>query len=676
MGYKNWQLHIDDQIATLVFDLENSGANTLSTPAMKELDAALDEILKKDTLPRALIISSAKKAGFCMGADINEFRESTDLALLKQHVEFGQTVMQKIADLPFPSIALIHGFCLGGGLELALACRYRIGQYDEVEAQLGLPEVRLGLCPAWGGTARLPQVIHPLQALNMMLTGRTVKSKAAKRLGLLDVIVPKRQMVHAARYIALNPLPKRKFQVMQKLCHIALIRRLAAVFVTRQVKKQATPEHYPAPFMMIDAWKSYGGLGKEAYTLEVDQFMALLNTETAKNLIRIFFLQEQLKALGKKVSDRIQHVHVIGAGTMGGDIAAWCAFKGLTVSLQDRTAEALQNAMRRANELMQTQFKKDKRSIEAVMDRLIPDVNGEGVVHADLIIEAIFENLALKQEVLVSVAQRKKPEAIIATNTSSISLDDLKTALPDPNQLVGIHFFNPVPKMQLVEVVHTENVDKNMSERALGFVHQIGKLPLIVKNCPGFLVNRVIAAYLLEAAHLLDEGVSVTQLDHAALDFGMVMGPIAMMDLVGLDICVEVVKNIDGVIPKILSDKVAAGHLGKKTGEGFYTYKNGKLQAPVDTTGSNSMGRDAICDRLMCALINECVACLAEGIVASPEELDAGIIFGMGFAPFRGGPMAYAKSLGYEQIIEKLKGYEKTIGPRFKPAAGWTALIP
>ncbi len=661
---KNWIMTIDEEkIAWLYFDNENNKVNILRTAVVKELDEILDTFKNKP--PRALIILSKKEAGFCVGADIHEFSPDSDLSLIREYVAYGQGVMQKLADLPFPTLALVHGLCLGGGLELSLACHYRIAQLDS--AQMGLPEVRLGVQPAWGGSVRLPQLIHPLKAMNMLLTGHTVNARIAKKIGLVNDAVPQRQMLNAARLLALQGIRKHKFNLrVQSLFQPALIRRLAAIFMRKQVQKQAQPQHYPAPFTIIDHWQQFGAQGALAYAAEIDGFIKLLETNSTKNLVRIFFLQEQLKNSGKQVNWRAQHIHVIGAGTMGGDIAAWCAKKGLTVTLQDRTAQDLCRAMKRAHELCPDKY---------MLDKLIPDIAGDGIAHADIVLEAVFENLAVKQALLSDIADKIKPGAIVATNTSSISLAEIKQGFKHADQLVGIHFFNPVAKMQLVEVVHTDEVNPIISEQALAFVHQIGKLPLKVKDSPGFLVNRVIAPYLLETVHLIEEGVPMQHIDKAAKDFGMVMGPVMMINLVGLDICMAAVKNLGQQTPKVLADKIAAGHLGKKSGEGFYLYKHGKAQALKTSMNLSSEQAQEIQDRLILTLINECVACLGEGIVSSSDEVDAGIIFGMGFAPFLGGPLQYAKQLGFENIYDKLKGYEKSIGPRFAPKVGWDRYI-
>jgi 3-hydroxyacyl-CoA dehydrogenase/enoyl-CoA hydratase/3-hydroxybutyryl-CoA epimerase len=641
----NWQLNIDtDNIAWLHFDNEHNKVNILHSAAVKELDQILDELKTKH--PKALVILSNKESSFCMGADIHEFADSTDMEQIKSHVIFGQTVMQKLADLPFPTIALIQGFCLGGGLELALACRYRIA---EDNALFALPEVRLGIQPAWGGSVRLPQLIHPLKALNMMLTGGMVKAYNAKKMGLVDVVIPKRQRLNAAKYIALNGF-KRPIHFGHMLADIAFVRKIVAFFVRQQVLKKANPSHYPAPFQIIDNWQKFGAKGKAAYVAESEGFMHLLAGSTAKNLVRLFLLQEQLKSSGKNAETKIKHVHVIGAGTMGGDIALWCMQKGLKVSLQDKNAQALSRVMAQAT------------------DNLIPDVNGDGIAHADLIIEAVFEDLAVKQAVFNEIKNKMKPNAIVASNTSSISLAEF------PYPIVGIHFFNPVAKMQLVEVVHTENLPEDMSERALAFVHQIGKLPIKVKDCPGFLVNRSVAPYLLESVRLVEEGMPIEQLDKIATDFGMVMGPGIMVDLIGLDICLAAVTNLGAAPPKILLDKIARGDLGKKTGEGFYIYKNGK-PLKIQTGPDLPISSEIVMERILLRMINECVACLGEGIVATTDEIDAGLIFGIGFAPFLGGPMQYAKDQGYEKIYEKLKSYEAKCGPRFAPKPGWDLLV-
>lgn len=660
--YKNWHLNIDqEKIAWLTFDNEHNKVNILRTPVMQELNEIIEQL--KNEPPKALVILSAKESGFCMGADIHEFEKSMDLEVVRKYLVFGQGVIQKIADLPFNTIALIHGFCLGGGLELSLACRYRIARSEG--AQLGLPEVRLGVQPGWGGSVRLPQLIHPLKAMNMMLSGRMVSAQSAKKMGLVDVIVPERQMREAARVIALQGLKKRRPMIAHVLVRCAWIRRSLAFFIRKQVQKQANPQHYPAPFMIINNWVEWGAKGEGAYRAEVDGFMQLLSGNSAKNLVRIFLLQEKLKAIGKQSNWRAKHIHVIGAGTMGADIAIWCMQKGLTVTLQDRTAQDLSRAMARANELCQDKY---------ILDKLIPDVAGDGVAHADIILEAIFENLAAKQALLKDISDKMKPDAIVASNTSSISLAELKKDFAHADRLVGIHFFNPVAKMQLVEVVHTQGLQKEVSDRALAFVQQIGKLPLKVADCPGFLVNRVIAPYLLETSHLLEEGVPAQHLDKVALDFGMMMGPVAMIDLIGLDICLAAVKNLGGVAPKVLADKVAQGHLGKKSGQGFYRYKKGKPQISK-TAETSPVADEQIISRLVLSMLNECVSCLEEKIVDSSDEIDAGMIFGMGYAPFRGGPMHDAQTVGYKEMYEKLKTYKSMVGPRFAPKPGWEALL-
>lgn len=670
-AYKNWRLNVDENnIAWVYFDAENKAHNTLDSQAMRELGSVLDAIdaIKQ---PKGMVILSAKEKSFCMGADINEFYDAADPELIKQHLEMGQGILKRITRLPFPTVAVINGFCLGGGLELTLACRYRIGQSDD-KTLMGLPEVRLGLLPAWGGTVRLTALVSPLVALPMMLSGKMADARSAKRSGLLDIIVPKRQLINAARYTILHPPKKRKKSIFINLFQLTLLRKMAAHFMRKSIAKHAKPEHYPAPYKILNNWQQNLS-GDKPYQLEVKSFLELLQTHTARNLTRIFFLQEHLKSQGKQVKSRVAHVHVIGAGTMGGDIAIWCMLKGLKVTLQDRTPDLLKNAIKRAADSAKTQLK-DPTLIAQALDRFIPDASGEGISHADVIIEAVFEDLAVKKALFKEVGEKAKETAIIASNTSSISLDDLKTALPNPDRLVGIHFFNPVAKMQLVEVVHTDTVLKNVLDEALAFVHQIGKLPLAVKNCPGFLVNRVVGSYLVEGARLVEEGVPIQLIDKAATDFGMVMGPIMTADLVGLDVCFAVAQNLSHEKPAILQEKIAKGQLGKKTGKGFYRYKNGKMQRE-NNAAQSPLSQQEILDRLLLLMLNESVACNAEKIAASSDDIDIGIILGMGFAPFLGGPMTYARHAGYEKLVEKLKHYEKTLGKRFKPSPGWETLM-
>ena len=429
------------------------------------------------------------------------------------------------------------------------------------------------------------------------------------------------------------------------------VRKLIAAQAEKQVAKRARREHYPAPYAILELFVKYDGNALAAPFSDPASLPSLLKAPAAANLIRVFRLQERLKSLGKEGDFHALHVHVVGGGTMGGDIAAWCALRGLTVTLQDQNAERLVPAMGRAGKLF-AQRLKDPRRIRDATDRLIPDVAGAGVARADVIIEAIFENLEAKRSVFASLEAKAKPGAILATNTSSIPLEDIATAMHDPSRLIGIHFFNPVPKMMLVEVVVGRNTRADLAARAAAFVRQIDKLPLPVASAPGFLVNRVLGPYLMTAMRCVDEGIAPETVDEAALAFGMPMGPIELADTVGLDICLAVGKMLSpGVEPPArLKTLVDAGQLGKKTRRGFYDWSSGK--AAKQAAGTVPAG---LSERLIGPFVAEARAALAEGIVADADLVDAGAIFGTGFAPFRGGPLHYADSAGEgEQVPPRL----------------------
>jgi len=624
-----------DGLATLTFDRADAGTNTLSAAALTALNGALD-ILDREP-PKGLVVRSGKANGFIAGADVDEFGEISSeegaLALVKR----GWDTFERLANVRYPTLALIRGFCLGGGLELALACRYRVA-VDEPATRLGLPEVMLGIVPGWGGIKRLPRLIGGPAALDLLLTGKSVDARKAKALGLVDEAVPARIMENTVRGV-LRALPApRTLKLPLSLTLNPIARRAIAAQAAKQVAKRARREHYPAPYAILELFAKYDGNALAVPPSSPASVASLIRTPTAENLIRVFRLQERLKGFGKEGGAKAAHVHVVGAGTMGGDIAAWCALRGLTVTLQDQNAERLGPAMQRAGKLFSQRLKDPRRRRDA-FDRLIPDVAGDGVARADVIIEAIFENVEAKRALFAAIEKRATPTALLATNTSSIPLEAIATALADPSRLIGLHFFNPVAKMMLVEIVVGAGTNRDLVAPAAAFVRQIDKLPLPVKSAPGFLVNRVLAPYLMAAMKAVDEGIAPETVDEAALAFGMPMGPIELADTVGLDICVAVGKLLGarGEPPRRLLELVDAGHLGKKTGRGFYAWPSGKVakQAP----GKVPAG---LADRLVQPFVAEARAALAEGIVEDADLVDAGAIFGTGFAPFRGGPLHYA----------------------------------
>jgi len=631
---KHWRWELDRQhLAWLTFDKQGESANTFSREALQELGAALDAIAA--VKPKGLVIRSAKD-NFIAGADINEFTRFATAEEATAFTHQGWETMQKLRDLPFPSTAMVHGFCMGGGLELALACRYRVA-LDDPKTRFAFPEVMLGIWPLWHGLQWLPKLVGPAAALDMILTGRAVDARRAKKIGLATEAVPLRILENAARMVTLEARAPRKPGLLDRLL-LRFGRGFIAARARKQVAKRVRREHYPAPYAILDAWVKYDGDPFLARHDPACSMQALFEHPTTRNLIRIFFLQERMKGLARGAEFNARHVHVIGAGVMGGDIAAVCAMRGIRVTLQDTSPERLAPALQRAAELFSKRLKEPRRVRDA-MDRLIPDVPGAGAASADVVIEAIYENLEAKRALFATVEAVARPGAVLATNTSSLKLADVAAQFKDPSRLVGIHFFNPVPQLQLVEVVSGANTDSTMAQKAAAFVRQIDKLPLPVKDSPGFLVNRVLGPYLQNAFRLLDEGAKPETIDAAMEEFGMPMGPIELADTVGLDICLAAGKELaskGAEAPQVLLNKVALGQLGKKTGQGIYRYENGK---PVK--GQPDAWTPEFLEALIEPYLAEAQAVLAEGIVADAELIDAGLIFGTGFAPFRGGPLHY-----------------------------------
>ena len=666
---KDWKSETDNQgILWLTLDMQDSATNLLSTSILEQLDTLLDQI--SADRPSGVIIQSGKSSGFIAGADVKEFLQVTSMQEALIMIKRGQNVFSRIESLSCPTVVMIEGFCMGGGTELALACDYRVA-LDDSSTKIGLPEIKLGIHPAFGGVVRSTAIINPLKSLEMMLTGRALSARQAKSIGLVDLVQPKRQIKRAAQQLALFPPAKRRMPVSGKILSLPGIRNLLAGYMKKQVANKAPRQHYPAPYALLDLWCKYYGRKKRMMAEEAISVARLIQGNTVRNLIRVFFLQTRLKGLGNKIDLSLDHVHVIGAGIMGGDIAAWCALRGYQVTLQDREPKYLENAMKRANQLFRKKLRTPHER-NAALDRLIPDCNGYGVEKADVVIEAIFEDKAAKQAIYKVIEPRMKPEAVLATNTSSIPLQTLAKGLTDPKRLIGIHFFNPVAMMPLVEIVKTSKTSEQTIQQAVAFTLHIGKLPLPVKSAPGFLVNRILMPYLVEAVTLFDEGVSPEAIDKAALDFGMPMGPVELADTVGLDICHSVAENLASAygtdVPAVLGQYVEANKLGKKTGRGFYQYKKGK---PVKNNDADLGDQKTIQNRLVYRLLNESAACIDEKIIDDRNLLDAGIIFGTGFAPFRGGPLNYSLDEGLDVITESMKQYASKYGERFNPVKGW-----
>jgi len=662
-----------ENIVWLCFDKADAGTNVLSPEVFAELDEHLLAIAAES--PRGLVILSGKANGFIAGADIRSFTRVKTERQAQELLQTGQEVFNRLAALPFPTVALIHGFCLGGGTELALACRYRVTR-DDPGTRLGLPEVKLGIHPGWGGSARMVPLIGGIKAMDLILSGRSVDGRSARRMGLVDMVVPERHLRAAARKMALEAPPPFKAGLVDRLSNSFVARPLLARIFRMQVAKRVSRQHYPAPYAMIDIWQKYANDQPGMLAAEARSLAQLVTGLTAQNLVRVFFLQEQLKALGKDKSYKPEYIHVIGAGTMGGDIAAWCALRGFHVTLQDQAPERIAPAIKRAHALFKRKLKLPN-AVTAAMDRLLPDHKGYGVKRADIVVEAIFEDADVKRSLYRDIEPRMKPGAMLATNTSSIPLEELSAALAQPGRLVGLHFFNPVAMMQLVEVVRGTSTTEEIAARAMTFTRQIDRLPLPVTSTPGFLVNRILMPYLMEAVELESEGVPAALIDRAATTFGMPMGPVELADTVGLDICLHVAEilasHFNAAIPPRLQQLVADGKLGKKSGQGFYPYHKGKAMKPK-VSGKN-WNMQEITDRMLLRLLNETVSCLREQVVENGDLLDAGMIFGTGFAPFRGGPVHHIEAQGSDKLLQQLHSLQKLRGDRFRPDPGWETMF-
>jgi len=668
----NWIPETDaDGVAWLTFDTAGSPVNVLSRAVVQELGACLRRI--EAQRPRALVLCSAKRGGFIAGADIKEFATMRTMQEGLDSVLAGQAVFEHLERLPFPSVAAINGFALGGGLELALACTYRVGA-DDGKLSLGLPEVQLGIHPGFGGTVRSVRLLGVRPAMDLMLKGKPFNAARALATGLIDALVPPAELKQRAKAIALQAPPRRMAPLVERLLNISLVRPFIANQMTAALRAKVIREHYPAPYAIVELWRRYGAGPAHGYAAEAQSIATLMNGPTARNLIRVFMLQDRLKGLGGKTALEFRHVHVVGAGVMGGDIAAWSALRGMTVTLQDKSAALIAPAIERARILFEKRARKPG-DVAAAQSRLVMDVDGNGVAQADVVIEAIFENIDAKRALYAELEPRLKPTTIFATNTSSITLESLSERLRDPGRLVGIHFFNPVAQMQLVEIVRGARTRPEVSSAAASFARRLERLPLPCASAPGFVVNRILMPYINEAIFALEEGLAADTIDAAGKQFGMPMGPIELADVVGLDGCLHVGNVLANAFgrraPQILLKLVADKKLGRKTGQGFYTWREGKV---VRAPGSKGEPPADLEDRLMLPMLNEAVACLREHVIADADLLDAGAIFATGFAPFRGGPLQYAKARGIEAIRERLTALAALYGERFAPDPGWQQL--
>jgi 3-hydroxyacyl-CoA dehydrogenase / enoyl-CoA hydratase / 3-hydroxybutyryl-CoA epimerase len=640
---QDWRFTADfEGIAWAIFDRKGESMNSLGRRPTEELGdivMAVEDAAAKGEV-KGLVLMSAKERSFIAGADIREFEGFDTEPKIAEVVRQTLDLFDRIDRLPVPVVAAIHGYCLGGGLELALACDWRIADREE-DTRLGFPEVKLGIFPGLNGTVRAIEAAGPMDAMTAMLSGRMLRPTAAKAMGFVDQLVPTRHTLRwAARKAVLQKRRSRGAPWWKRLMLKQPVRGLLAKQMRAKTAEKVREEHYPAPFRLIDLFERYGDDPKRMRVAETEMFTPLMASETSRNLRRVFKLSEMLKDEAPKDGFKPLKVHVIGAGTMGGDIAAWCVVQGMQASLQDLDEAQIGKALARAKSLFKRRLR-TPLAVETAMGRLIADPSGKHVRYADVVIEAIVEKLDVKQTLFQKLEREAKPEAVLATNTSSLRLEDIAKPLADSGRLVGLHFFNPVAQLPLVEVVRGETTREEEVRKACAFVTAINKLPLIVKSCPGFLVNRVLAPYMMEAVRRFQQGEPRDKIDQAALKFGMPMGPLELMDMVGLDIAKHVGEELD-LAPgadNALSALVKQGKLGKKTGEGFYVWEQGKpkrLPGEYNQAELERLGRE-----LVEPMLDEAERALADRLVATEDHVDAGVIFGTGFAPFRGGPLHY-----------------------------------
>lgn len=683
----------DDHICILTFDRPNSAANVFDRAALMELNEHLDYVMCNSNLV-GLVLISGKQSIFVAGADLTELSRTRSPEELRDLVELGQVVFTRLASLNVPTVAAIHGACLGGGYEVCLACDFRLASPDKV-TKLGLPETQLGILPAWGGSTRLPRLIGLPNALDVILTGQLLAAKPALKRGMIDAIVPREYLLQKACQLIREQgmrLRRRPFNLKRALLNLRPVARLIASRAGKQLFGK-TRGQYPAPAKALQVAAQGLARSMEAsFALERDAVLELGRSETSRNLMRIFFLQERAKKrngfdgdLGPAdPSPPVRRIAVIGAGVMGAGIAQWASARDISVILRDIHPEALVKGMLGVAQLYDQAVKRHVLTrVEARtgLDRIHPAAMEVPLGLVDIVIEAAVERLDLKQQLFARLDALAGPQTILASNTSALPISEIASATRHPERVVGIHFFNPVHRMQLVEVVIGRQTDPEVVRRAVKFVQQIGKLPVVVQDSPGFLVNRILMPYLVEAGQLFEHGVRPEDLDEAMVEFGMPMGPLRLLDEVGLDVAHHVASDLARHFcdrmeaPQLLSRMSEDGLLGRKGGRGFYLHAE-KGRAPVVNPGLKRYAQDgALADlsredlrtRMVLLMVNEAARCLEEGLVAEAADVDFGMIMGTGFAPFLGGPLRFADSLGLPHVVEEMKRLAGRGELRFTP---------
>ncbi len=674
-----------DGIALLTFDRPDSSANIFDVPTLEELDSHLAALEARSDL-KGVVLLSAKPKIFVAGADLNSFAKNLAPEALGAVVDLGHRVFTRLERLPVPSVAAINGVCVGGGCEVTLACDWRVASLDK-STKIGLPETQLGILPAWGGSVRLPRLIGLPAALGLILAGKQLVAQQAQKAGLVDDIAhPEYLLAAAKKFIAKG---KRPPPAPKGLMNSALLRPIVAMKARKDVLAK-TRGHYPAPLKALEVCVTALGRPLEAgLALERAAFLELVQTPECRNLMRIFFLQERAKKLKASDADgagrKVARVAVIGAGIMGSGIAQWTAARGYPVLMKDVAPDALAKGLKAAEKIFRDGVK--RRAFTAAeattgLDRIRPVHTDITLAGVDLVIEAAVEKLELKQKIFQQLETRAGPQTVLATNTSALSIDAIAGGLADPGRVVGIHFFNPVHRMQLVEIVRGPRTSPAALDTALQFVKAIGKLPVLVKDSPGFLVNRILLPYMVESVRLFQEGCGVEQIDRLMLDFGMPMGPLRLSDEVGLDVAQHVAADLQSRLPRpvpiddTLVRMMTKGWLGRKSGTGFYVFpsKKGARETPngqlafLQTAGKGrTQDAATLTDRMVLVMVNEAARVLEEGVAGAPEDVDFGMIFGTGWAPFRGGPLHHADTLGVAEIVGRLEKLAAEVAPYFAP---------
>jgi 3-hydroxyacyl-CoA dehydrogenase/enoyl-CoA hydratase/3-hydroxybutyryl-CoA epimerase len=688
LGMSHW---IDPNgIVHVVFDRPDDKVNLLTPEILEELGELLDSVAAREDV-RGVIFKSAKPGSFVAGMDVEVIASFTDAFKAAEGARFGQTVFQKIADLPVPTAVVINGTCLGGGTELALACTVRVAS-DAKATAIGLPETQLGIIPGFGGTQRLPRLCGLVSSLDLILSGRSLDAKRAWRAGLVDLVAPEAYLERETLKLMQKAAGgfRRKRKATARLVEaVPALRRFVIQKARKAAESKASPENYPAPFRALEAIEAAFSMPlPQGLDLEARILGELVPTRTSKNLTWIFKSRSALKkdaggivALPRKV----RRAAVLGAGIMGGGIARLVADKGIPVRVKDLRAEALLTAIRQASKIWREQVDKKRltpREMRQKLGFIAPTLDDSGLSRVDIVLEAVVESLDVKQKVLAAMEERIGERAVFASNTSTLPISDIAARAVRPERVVGMHFFNPVHRMPLVEVIAGQRSSPEAVSTVHAFALELGKVPVVVRDAPGFLVNRILMLYFNEALRLLAEGVTVDDTDRAMLAFGMPMGPFALMDEIGLDTGQHAAGVLEGAFGKrigaatpVLQAIVSAGRLGRKNGKGFYLYRNGQrgrpdpvvaklaaavppLQLPVET----------LQERLVLAMVNEATICLEDGIVREPRDVDIAMVFGTGFPPFRGGLLRYADSVGPAVLVDRLARLADAHGERFRPA--------